>query len=405
MTNFAKEIQSAAMTNRASPALTGGKRTTFSQLWSLTDSFAGGLQNRDITAGDRVTIHLSTPRSFLIAVYGTLRAGCVPVTVPSEYDGRTVSHALSETDSKAVVTEISPIMSLIVDSEALRVAVTVDSDARMGITFSSFLDNGGMNGSNSRTGIDVVRRPDDSPGLIAYVGGDEPESLAVVYTHEALRDAATAGSSIRGAAADEDDSLGTHLGALPLSNPIELMYGANATLVEGGTYHSIGTSDAETIRSLLVTTDIDRAFVTPQQYRSVRGSETSVDARPLTVVESGTAPIERRTVDDDAVRLWGTPETGATHVRTPADVESDRLGRSLPDVRTRVRSGPDGDELAIGGPTVMDGYFERPDLTGETIETTEDGRWIRTGVPVQVRDETIFLETGSDVARPSSTAS
>lgn len=404
MTNFVKEIQSAAMTNRTSPALTGGERTTFSQLWSLTDSFAGGLQNRDITAGDRVTIHLSTPRSFLIAIYGTLRAGCVPVTVPPEYDGRTVSHVLSETDSKAVVTETSPIMSLIVDSEALRVAVTVDSDARMGITFPSFLDNGGMNGSNSRTGIDVVRRSDDSPGLIAYVGQDEREPLAVVYTHDALQAAATAGSSIHGTAGD--DGIETHLGATPLSNPVELMYGANATLIEGGEYRAVATPDVETIQPLLVTTDIDRAFVTPQQYRAVRASETSVDTRPLTVVESGTAPIEGRTVDsDDAVHLWGTPETGATHVRTPADVESDRLGRSLPDVRTRVSSGPDGDELAIGGPAVMDGYFERPDLTSETIETTEDGRWIRTGVPVQVRDETIFLETGSDVARPSSTLS
>ncbi|QCS42750.1 class I adenylate-forming enzyme family protein [Natrinema versiforme] len=413
MSNFVKELQSVAMEIPGETAVECEEPMTFSQLWSATDSFAGGLQDREITTGDRVAVHTSDPRSFLIAVYGTLRAGCVPVTLPACYENRAVRRVLSETEAKALVTDSSPIMSLLTSSEALRVAVTVDTDTRMGVSLSSLLEDGSMNGSNSRTGIDVVRRPDDAPALIAYVDRDtappvdrgDEAPLAVVYTHATLTAAATAGASLRPEGADgADGDLESHCSGLQLSNPIEFMYGANATLTDGGRYHPIAEPDSEAIRSLIVTADIDRTFLTPQQYRDLRASDLSTEEYDLTVVESTPTAIGGQSGDTgDADRLFGLPETGLTHRRTPDDLESGTIGTPLSDVRARVLERADGDELAVAGPALMDGYFERSSLTDEMTETLDEAHWIATGVPVQSRNDEIVLATESDAARAAST--
>ncbi|ELY68945.1 AMP-binding protein [Natrinema versiforme] len=286
----------------------------------------------------------------------------------------------------------------------------------MGVSLSSLLEDGSMNGSNSRTGIDVVRRPDDAPALIAYVDRDtappvdrgDEAPLAVVHTHATLTAAATAGASLgREETDDVTGNLASHCSGLPLSNPIEFMYGASATLAEGGRYHPIAEPDSETIRSLIVTADIDRTFLTPQQYRDLRASDLPADDYDLTVVESASAAIGGQPGDTggvgDAVRLFGLPETGLTHCRTPADLESETIGTPLADVRARVRERADGDELAIAGPALMDGYFERSALTDEATETIDGDRWIATGVPVRSRNDEIVLATGTEATRAAST--
>ena len=399
MTNFVSELQSSVMANRTAVALErDDSTTTFSQLWAATNSFAGGLTNRDLSAGDRVVIHSSNPRAVLIAVYGTLRAGCVPVTVPSSYESWDVRDVLDDTEAKALVTDASPIMGLLASSEPLRVAVTVDSDARMGIAFPEFLDNGGMNGSNSRTGIDVVRRADDAPGLIAYLERETDEPLAVVYTHATLQTSATTGATI--CRDEESAALTAHLGACPLSNPIELLFGANATLLSGGRYRPAGSRDPDTIRSLLVATDVDRAFVTPSQYDALRASETSMARRGLAIVDATPATTADQVAEtDDAVRLVGRPETGVTHVRTRDDIDAGWLGRPLSGARARLVSGPQGGELAVSGPGAMDAYYERPELTDDVTVTIDDTRWLRTGVPATDREGTVFLEADADAVR------
>ncbi|MBZ6496686.1 AMP-binding protein [Natrinema longum] len=398
MTNFVRELQSAAMTNTTATAVECDEPVTFSQLWSATDSFAGGLQDSELTAGDRVTVHLSDPRSFLIAVYGTLRAGCVPVTIPEASENRDVKRVVAETEPKAHVADSGRIMALLNGSESLRLAVIVDDEVRLGVSLSTFLENDGMNGSNSRTGIDVVRRADDSPGLIASLERDAPDPLAVVYTHASLRAAANVGTTL--GPTESDGELESHRSALSLSNPIELMYGANATLTDGGSYHPIPDPDPETIRSLLVTTDIERTFVTPQQYRALRASDPSVDEGELRVVTPLSTALDTEVRDGgDAVRLCVLPEIGVSHVRSPVDVEAGRLGRSLPGVRACVLEEGGSDELAVSGPALMDGYFDRPVLTDETVTTIDGDRWIETGLSVQSRDGTIDLGERAETGR------
>ncbi|WP_019991515.1 AMP-binding protein [Natronorubrum tibetense] len=391
MSNITIRLQDTVMENQSEVAISGSDQTTFSTLWSWTDAFAGGLQDRDIAAGDAVAIRLSNPRAFLVAFYGTLRNGCIPVTIPTEYDSPDITTVLRETEVNAYVTDKTPFLGILNRVDTVRVAITVDIDARMGIDLPSFLDNDGMNSAGSRTGIDIVRQSDADRGLIAYVGYDGGEPLGVSYSHSALTAAVDLGGSIV-----EGDAAPRHLGALPLSNPIELMYGANAAILEGGQYHPHTDWDPETTRSLLVTDGADRAFCSPRQYDTLRELEADVDDS-VAVLETTGASLTRpeEAVDDRtgaAVRYRGSPETGLTHLVHPDADDSDTLSEVLPGVETRTLEEQSDGELSVSGPTTMDEYVARPSLTAETITTVDGTRWVRTDA--FDRDETGVSRVG-----------
>ena len=383
MANIIKTLQEVTMDNQAATAIGGDDSVTFSKFWSLTDRFAGGLQDREITAGDAIAIRLSNPRAFLIAFYGTLRNGCVPVSMPTDYRTDDIIAVLNETGCDAFVTDETPFLTILNRAEKTRVAITVDCDARMGVTLSAFLDNDGMNSAGSRTGIDVVRQSDSDRGLIAYVGHDDGAPLAVTYTHAALAGAASVGRSIL-----ERDGTQCHLGCLPLSNPLELMYGATATILDGGTYLPQPQWVPETVRSLCGTDRVDRTVLSPSQYETLVALGIDAD-ETVAVLEPTTAALEE--FENTVTRLHGRPETGLTHVRTPATTTTSPRWEPLAMVECCVLEDGADSELAVSGPAVMDGYVDRPALTDEVIETSNNTRWIRTGV---TGDELALYQSG-----------
>ncbi|MEY7852249.1 AMP-binding protein [Natrarchaeobius sp. A-rgal3] len=412
------------MRNQRAVAIGGSNPMTFSQLWSMTDAFAGGLRRRDISAGDAVGIHLSSPRAFAIAFYGVLRNGCVPVTIPPHFDDDDITAALGEANCHALVVDKRRTMAILANAEEVRVAITVGSGAGLGVDWSTFLDNPGMNGSGSRTGIDVVGRGSTERGLIAYERRDDRGPVGIAHTHSSLHAAASVGSSI--AFADESR---THLGSLRPTDPIELAYGLNGTIRSGGRYLPAGRRDAETISTTLDSSDVDRTFVTPSQFADLLtfgvADESVVPVRsPRATAEDS----EATTADEgeDAVHLYALPETGITHARTTAHRQSGRLGETLPDVETRLLefdgdgegggSGlggeavvvgdttdePDGTsgEVAFAGPSMMSGYVERSGLTERTVDAIDGRFWIRTGLTGCHREGSIYV-TGIDTIRPA----
>ena len=62
------------------------------------------------------------------------------------------------------------------------------------------------------------------------------------------------------------------------------------------------------------------------------------------------------------------------------------VGRPQPAVWLKLHPGPEGDEVCVRSPYLMDGYFEQPDATGEALR---DG-WYHTG-DLGVLDEDGFL--------------
>ncbi|MEZ5285924.1 MAG: AMP-binding protein [Vicinamibacterales bacterium] len=76
------------------------------------------------------------------------------------------------------------------------------------------------------------------------------------------------------------------------------------------------------------------------------------------------------------LQAYGLTETsGAATINRPEEASLDTVGRPLPGVEIRIEPPGDEGEVAIRGPIVMQGYFNRPDATAAVMQ---DG-WFLTG--------------------------
>lgn len=70
---------------------------------------------------------------------------------------------------------------------------------------------------------------------------------------------------------------------------------------------------------------------------------------------------------------WGLTEASTVCVNVPNQQKAGTVGRPLPGVKVKLG---ENDELFLGGPTIMKGYYRHPDATQAVID--EDG-WLHTG--------------------------
>lgn len=382
MSNAVHSLQQTALDNQDATAIAADREVSFGQLWSMTDRFAGGLRDRDVNAGAAVGICLSRPVEFLVAAYGTMRAGCVPVVIPPSFDSAEIEHVAEETGAQGIVVDDRRFLSIVVGIPELRFAVTVDNEEFLGVDFDEFLGETGINAGGSRTGLDVIHRDGTDTAIVCYA--DRPgEPVATVRTHRTLQASIDAGAD---AVVDEVDA---HLGCLPLTRPNGFVFGATATIFDGGCYTAISEWAPREVAGELHSEAVDRAYVTPEQYGDLcdAGLEPGHDAvavlDPLS--EAASAPT------DGSTRLCATEEIGITHVRRPSDVRRGRLGKAVDGAEVRVVGGGRRGRLAVSGDTVMDGYYDRPSLTAERVTSDADGEWIRTDAAGQVEDGDVVL--------------
>lgn len=421
MVNIVTKLQDTVMANQSATAIGGDDPVDFGTLWSQTDRFAGGLQDREISAGDAIALYLEDARAFLVAVFGALRTGCVPVAIPPGTDPNGVADVADAVEARALVTDADRIMGVLNWAESVRVAVVVGREARMGVDLSTFLENDGMNSAGSRTGIDVVKQSDDDLALIAFVDRghripsiDRPrvpsERLeGLGFDHEALAGAADVGQSI--------GSVESHLGTRPITCPLELGIGALATILSGGRYEPVGPWDLERVRARCVTGDAARTVLTREQADALDTLEESpIDCLVLESLSS--VPADRLATEtargesgvspetDGDRRLYGDPATGIVHVSGSVlewQSADDGTVRPLPGVDVRSVDTDRGTEIAVATPagatkrvcrddgseprTENDGSEPRTDADGTQIDTDGtridvlDGRqWIRPGI-------------------------
>ena len=420
MTNFSKDLQAALYTGQSAPAIDCGEPVAATELWSLTGQFAGGLHARNVQRGETVAIQLSAPLEYLVAVYGTLRNGSVPVIVPTAFDADETTAALDAVEATALVSDDSQATYLLTKVDPLRLLIAHDVDrAPLGVAFEDVLVGEGLSPGGSRTGVDVVRRADDDLALIAFLGSadltgsttpgidaDADHPPAVTFTHAGVRSAVDAGGVAPLGAAVE-----RHLGTYRLDDPIGLLYGATSTIVHGGCFCPLASWDVTVALGRLA--EVDRAYVSPSQYEDLVEVADELRRRSVDRPESGgvdtsqvvAAAVTERiaetvlVVDPTRVaadapagevrRVCATPATGITHVRSPQDVEAGRLGQPVGTVDATVIGDRTG-ELAIASAAATS--YLHPRRTAALVRETDDRRWSKTGATVRLDGGTIAFE-------------
>jgi long-chain acyl-CoA synthetase len=80
-----------------------GKAFTFAQVDEASQAFAGWLQSQGLQRGDRVAVMMPNVPQYPVAVAGILRAGMVVVNVNPLYTPRELEHQLKDSGAKAIV--------------------------------------------------------------------------------------------------------------------------------------------------------------------------------------------------------------------------------------------------------------------------------------------------------------
>ena len=420
--NLAGLLADAARDFPDAPALHfEGRTTSYAQLADQAWRFAGVLAELGVTKGTRVGLVLPNCPQAVIALFGASRLGAVVVQNNPLYTERELAHQLGDARVEVLVC-----LDLVYDKvTALRQAAGVRE-----VIVTSLLDElpvvrrvlapytrRGRAASATIARDELVRRwrellgaattkpdeaavdPDRDLALLQYTGGTTALAKGVMLTHANLRANV---EQVRAWFPDADPGREVMLAVLPFFH----VYGLTVCLLLGV---RIGAALV-----LLPRFDLDGVLGAVERYRPSlfpgvptmyvainRAVErTGQSLASIKACLSGAAPLPMEVAErferfsgGRLVEGYGLSEASPVAIANPiyGKRKAGTIGMPLPDTLARVVDPADPDrqlppgqvgELAVAGPQVMQGYWQRPE---ETAEVLRDG-WLLTG-DLAVMDE------------------
>ncbi len=374
----------------------GGQEISYARLEVLSNQFANALVKLKVGKGDRVAVFLPNIPQFIIAYFGALKAGAVVTAISPLHREREVEYQLVDSGAETIVTlgSLYPIVEKIREKTQVKHVIitglienTLSPRISNALIFDQLLEN------SPRTAPKVKVNPHVDLAALQYTGGTTGTAKGAMLTHSNLLSNAFAFAKwIRGTEAKE-----TFLTALPLFHiygmttsmtvPISLA----ARMVLMPKFESAKV--LETIQKYRVTVFCG----VPTMYSALLANPDlgKHDLTSIRVCISGASSlppqIQKRFMEVTGGFLaegYGLTEASPVTHCTPVDrsmktVKVGSIGLPLPDTEAqivdlqtgkRLNVGETG-ELAVKGPQVMKGYWNKPE---ETALVLHDG-WLLTG--------------------------
>lgn len=391
-----------------------GKRITYRQLLSMSYQFAGSLIARGVKKGDRVSIMLPNLPQTVIAYYGALFAGAVVVMTNPLYTERELAHQINDSHSETLITLdllYNRVMSVKPTTPLKRVIITSISDflptlkkwfyplvqRKQGqkvpaITYNheveSFLS---LIKESANIPVNTEVNPDEDLALLQYTGGTTGVAKGVMLTHRNLVANTVQCSAILYKMKPGRERI---LGALPLFHVYGMTTVMNLGIKIGAEIILIPRFDVKQILE-----SIDKLKPTlfpgaPTMYIGLINHPdlSKYDLSSIEACVSGSAPlpleVQQRFEEITKGKLvegYGLTEASPVTHSNPLWGQriTGSIGLPWPDTDCRVVDPATGEELpqgevgemAVSGPQVMSGYWNRPE---ETAATLRDG-WLLTG--------------------------
>jgi len=385
---------------------------------SISDAawrFANGLRRLGVKKGDRVAIMLPNTPQFVVAFYGALRAGAVVVPCNPLYTVPEVRHQLQDSGATTIVvlSRLYPVVKAAREGTAiehvivtnikeemppvLRLLFTVAKERKDGHRQPFQGDPGAVAFREVLAApaerIDAGTKPDDI-ALLQYTGGTTGVSKGAMLSHRALV------ANTLQCRAWFVDTAGARAVAMAVM-PFFHVYGL--TVVMSLAVQAAAAMVLEPQFELeRVLKDAERHKVTtfsgaPRIYNAIINSPlaTRHDLRSIGACISGSAPLmvetHRKFVELTGANLvegYGLTEAApVTHCNPLYGKGKQKIGTigvpyvdvecRIVDVETGTRELGVGEpgELVLRGPQLMDGYYNKPEETAQTLR----GGWLYTG--------------------------
>lgn len=423
-------LRSAAETHRHITAIRFMNCTmTYEALDAEVDCFARALRQLGVETGDRVGIQMPNLPQTVIAYYGVLRAGGVAVMTNPLYTAREVVHQWKDAHCKVVVAmdflyaqtlhEIAdqvPVekwiiasipeylgfpLNLLAPLKLRRQSLMADVPDTPGLLrFRACLDS-------APAGTPLPKLGETDLAALQYTGGTTGVSKGAMLSHGNLSHQV---QQLRKWMPDLIRGEEVFLSALPFFHVFGLTVALNLPVAVAS--EMVVVPNPREIPRLISSINKFGVTVFPIVPAMVNGINRHPQAKRLNVgtlklLVSGSAPLPEdslrefeRLTGGRIVEGYGLTEASpVTHVNPIRGKRKvNHIGMPLPDTDCRVVSLETGEEVGTGeegellirGPQVMQGYWQRPD---ETAETLQDG-WLHTGDLACVDEDGYFRIVG-----------
>ncbi len=391
-----------------------GATLTFGDIDRLSQQLAAYLQSLGLQRGARVAIQLPNVLQYPVALVAVLRAGFIAVNVNPLYTARELEHQLKDSGSEAIIVleNFAATLQSIVNQTPIKHVIV----ARMGDLL------GGTKGAIVNFAVKRVKKmvpaymlPDavpfktalrdgaamtfkrhdirsDDTAVLQYTGGTTGVSKGAVLQHRTLI-SAVLGCEVwmaPGLAKKPPTGQMTIACALPLYHVFALVVcgllgmraGALNVLIPNprDMKATLATLKKYRINIFPGVNTLFNGLIAQPDFKTLDFSELAITIGGGMAVQSSVAQRWLEITGCPIVEGYGLSETSAAVVcnRTDSNAYTGTIGMPMPSVEVTILSDDgrrmalnDIGEIAIRGPQVMTGYWQRPDETAKSI--TADG--------------------------------
>ncbi|MDN7245930.1 AMP-binding protein [Planococcus shenhongbingii] len=403
-----------------------GKDVSYRELYDSSKRFANYLQTLGIRKGDRVAIMLPNCPQAVISFYGVLYAGGVVVMTNPLYTEREIAYQMNDSGARVIVSLdilFPRISKTIKDTKLENVIITGIKDylpfpknivyplvQKKQTGMSVKVEHRGINHLFSEVmkiaSTEVARTPfdfDEDLALLQYTGGTTGSPKGVMLTHKNIISNATMCDNWLYKSKKGEETM---MGIIPLFHVYGLTTVLILSVMQGNRMVLLPKFDPETALKTISKQKPTLFPGAPTLYIGLMNHPdiAKYDLSSIEACLSGSAPLPadvqekfEKITGGKLVEGYGLTETSpVTHSNLLwGERKKGSIGLPYPDTDCKIflpgttEPVPNGQigEIAIKGPQVMKGYWNRPDDTAATIV---DG-WLLTGDLGYMDDEGYFF--------------
>jgi long-chain acyl-CoA synthetase len=398
---------------REKPALSNlGATLTYHDYDRLTGQFASYLQHElKLKKGDRIAIQMPNLLQYNIALYGAFRAGMVVVNTNPLYTAREMEHQFKDSGAKVlvilanfahmlpevlpntdiqhvIITEVGDLLGfpkgLIVNSvlKYLKKAIPAYNLPKA-IKFNDVLKLG------ARKPFQEVRAKYEDTAFLQYTGGTTGVSKGAILTHgNVLSNMLQIAAWMKPCLAEGKEIAVCalplyHIFSLTVNAMTFMLYGAEVVLITNprdiaGFIKELKTTPFSIFSGV---NTLFNGLMNHPDFSSIDFSKVKVSVAGGMALQTAVAEKWMKLTKSLLIEGYGLTETSPVATVNPLTMKGNRIGsiglpvpntvlKLLDDNGVEVAPGEQG-EIAIKGPQVMQGYWQRPDETAKVM--TPDG--------------------------------
>jgi long-chain acyl-CoA synthetase len=396
-----------------------GKNVSFAQTDSLSSAFAAYLQGLGLAKGDRVALMMPNVPQYPVAVAAILRAGLVVVNVNPLYTPRELEHQLKDSGAKAIVIieNFATTLEQCVHNTGVKHVVLTAMGDMLGLLKGTMVNYVVRNVKkmvpafnlpgavrfNAAVAIGTsgtLKKPDihaDDVAVLQYTGGTTGVSKGAVLLHRnvianVLQCEAWNEPAMKRIPAGEQ-AVGVvalplyHIFAFTCCMMLGMRNGGKGILIANprdiaGVLKELAQHK---VHSFPAVNTLFNGLANHADFNTVDWSQLKISVGGGMAVQSAVAKLWLEKTGCSICEGYGLSETSPSATCNPSDSQeyTGTIGLPMPntylkcldDDGNEVPMGQPG-EIAIKGPQVMAGYWQRPDETANVM--TPDG-YFKTG--------------------------